>query len=72
MRALEEWDVVTAAACPTNQAWVAKNSLDRVPVIAQYLTEHMECERNLYLFGGMNDNTVPEGWKVHSTLERWL
>ena len=64
IRALEEWDVVTAAACPTNQAWVAENSLD--------LTEHMEYERNLYLFGGMNDNTVPEGWKVHSTLEGWL
>jgi len=45
VRALEDWDVVTAAAClscPTNQAWVAENSMDLVPVIAQYLTEHTE------------------------------
>jgi len=45
IRALEDWDVVTASAClacTQNQAWVAENSMELVPVIAQYLTEHNE------------------------------
>eukprot|EP00092_Neocalanus_flemingeri_P010244 GFUD01011035.1.p1 GENE.GFUD01011035.1~~GFUD01011035.1.p1 ORF type:complete len:567 (-),score=197.57 GFUD01011035.1:38-1738(-) len=45
IRALEDWDVVAASdclSCPSNHAWVAENSMELVPVVAQHLTEHTE------------------------------
>jgi len=45
VRALEDWDVVAATTClsePGVEDWVAGNSMDLVPIIAQHLTQHTE------------------------------
>ena len=45
IRALEDWDIVTASSCLSctkNHAWVSENSMELVPVIAQHLTVQIE------------------------------
>ena len=60
VRLLEDWDVVSAAEVlkdPVNKEWVADNCMELVPLLSEYLTNHIE-EAGPHVSKGCQDMLV--------------